>query len=133
MQTISVEKADCKLQLLTNKYLTLYLQSLVTSNSSINYNMILNSLYLTAVPYPGISPGISVDITVTNRKFKRNLKHCPMKLSRCIFRPCFWCVSESTLNYLSNERSHDYIWKNRLNIHFSSSRRGTGSPWHLKK
>ena len=63
-----------------------------------------------AVPYPGISPGISVDFTGTNEKLqKMNLQHCPLKPFGCIFILCFQCVSESTLNYLSNEGSHNYI------------------------
>lgn len=31
--------------------------------------------------------------------------------SGSVLRPCFSCFSKSTLNYLLNEGSRDYIWK----------------------
>ena len=132
---ITDEKADRKLQFLTNKCLRLYLRSLLISHSCTKYVIVLNILlYLGAVVYPEISPGISVDCTSTNKKFvKVSLKHCPLKPFGCILRPCFLCVSEPTLNYLSNEGPYDYIWKNWLYVHFSFGLQDTSGLWHLKK
>ena len=89
MWTIFVEKADCKLQILTNKYLTLYLQSHLISNSITDYIIMLNIIYLRAVLYPETSPGMSVDFVSTDEKFvNMNFKHHSLEPFGCIFRPC---------------------------------------------
>ena len=90
MWTIFVEKADCKLQILTNKYLiNSYLQSHLISDSITDYIIMLNIIYLRTDLYPETSPGISVDFTGTDEKFvNMNFKHRSLEPFGCIFRPC---------------------------------------------
>ena len=92
------------------------MQTPLISHSSTSYIAVLNILYLSALLYPEISPGISADCTITNKKLeKMNLKHCSPEPLGCILIPCFSHVFKTYFK-LSFQQGVTWLYLKKLII-----------------